>query len=123
MPGRLMNKISNYKNEKYPGKSIRQTVAGSSEETESTYTDELPTTSRIQGVKSRYANEKLLTRRPSPKKMPITIQTKKKPGDLFSVKRTVKVQVEMTPEELESLMGRSQGTITTLEWDVEDNNN
>ena len=55
--------------------------------------------------------------------MPITIQTKKKPGDLFSVKRTVKVQVEMTPEELESLMGRSQGTITTLEWDVEDNNN
>nr|CAD2164819.1 unnamed protein product [Meloidogyne enterolobii] len=90
MPGRLMNKISNYKNEKYPGKSIRQNVAGSSEETDSrsTYTDELPTNSRIQGVKSRYANEKQLTRRPSPKKMPITIQTKKKPGDLFSVKRT-----------------------------------
>jgi len=34
MPGRLMNRISNYKNEKYHGKSIRQNVAGSSEETE-----------------------------------------------------------------------------------------
>jgi hypothetical protein len=31
-------------------------------------------------------------------------------------KRTVEIRVQMSPRELEKLMGRSQGSVTTAEW-------
>ena len=35
------------------------------------------------------------------------------------VRRKVEIRVEMSQSELERLLGRAQGTVTTAEWDAE----
>ncbi|KAF7632347.1 hypothetical protein Mgra_00008272 [Meloidogyne graminicola] len=120
----LINKISekifnkfNYKKQQKNEKQNYKTIIGqnSSEETESTNTDELYLNNKINLYNNYYQSSSS-----SAKKFPLIIQSKKKGGnDQFSVKKTIQVRIEMTPEELENLIERSQGTITTFEWDIE----